>query len=138
MTDPFDDASSSFTNIEDIDGRHVVIRPTATGTAKGKTGEPYDFVTADVIVLDGAVTEKIDQVPGVIADMRFSAGSVVSSLKPKLRTGKPVYGLIHSQPSTFNPRVLAYVLKEPTDSAELRALAVAQTNQYLAKQDPFK
>lgn len=139
--DPFVVATSSFIEPDDIDGRTILYIPTGTGTAKGTQG-PYEYVTGDMLVLSGPLTDKIPgPLPFEVVGQRISCG-IINQVKPHVRTQKMVIGLVHSQPSSVNKQVKAYRLVEPTAEqvAAARPMAAAWIEQRRAAQaanDPF-
>lgn len=132
--DLFDAATTTYVEIGDVDGRLICVFGHRIAQANGKNGDPYDYVEADVLVLDGPVTEKIDQVPTLIEGMRLSAAKVVDQLRTAVRKGRPVLGRVNSKPSQFNKHVPAYGLAEPTDAD--KALARPVVADHIAKSKP--
>ena len=123
----FSDPTTEYTTIDDIDGRLVCIFPKEIRTQVGNDGNPYDKVVADVIVLDGPVTDKVTEVPMFIADMHLSAGAVVGAIRGNVRTGKPVLCRVDSRPSTKNKRVLAYGLQKVAQDVKESAAPVVRS-----------
>lgn len=111
----FDDPGSDFVTIHDIDGRTVCVFPKEIRREAAKDPKPgketFEKVVADVIVLDGPVTDAIQQVPGLIPDMHLSAGAVVAAIRGNVRTKRPIMGRIDSRPSRNNRQVKAYGLQ---------------------------
>lgn len=118
--DQFDVATNVFVGPEDLDGRLLVVKPYRKENKKGRTGDPYVAIFADVVVLTGPVTDKIEAVPCVLEDVMFSSQGLSRPLENKLRNpkGKPfLAGVVDSQPSQYNKHVRAYMFKEP-DAAQ--------------------
>lgn len=142
--DAFDDATGAdFTRISDVDGRSMVVWALELDKAKGNDGEPYDYVQAEVIVLDGEDTEKVTV--GELFEIRFTTDSIVRQLKKNLASGRPRLGRVSSMKSRYGTR--AYSLDPvPEDSparakvaAALATREAAQTAEANAKVDdePF-
>lgn len=135
MTDEFvieiEDAQSDYVRIGDIDGRDVVVFPTKIGTGKGDNGEPYEFLTADVIVLNGERTELMDEIPFVVTAMRLTSQPLVSNGKRMLAKGpdKPFAGRINSQKGKFNNKAYGVTAWEP--DSPVRALANIEAGKYI-------
>ena len=128
----FEDPTTEFVTIEDIDGRTVAVFGKEIRRDKGKSdGKEYDKVIADVIVLDGPVTDKITEVPMLIPDMHLSAGAVVGAVRGTVRTGKPVMGKVDSRPSQYNKKVMAYGLQKV--DAEVKNRYAPAVRQVLAQ-----
>lgn len=137
--DPFSDARSGFVKLDDMLGRLLLIVPKSiemrASTLAGNQGKQYESITADVIILDGAITDMIDEIPFTLDDTFVAGGVLVPQLKPKIRTGGMVLGRLGEQPSKTNPKVMAWVLREPTE--EDKVLARPAASAYLADRDPF-
>ncbi len=85
MSDPFSSSGSSFINMDDLLGRTLLIRPDETGTRNSKTtGNDYDYIVADVVILDGDETDKVDEVPGLYEGIQLTGAGVVAHLKNKI------------------------------------------------------
>jgi hypothetical protein len=97
-TDPFGAPVSEFVKLEDILGRLVLITPNTiikgiASTLKGQEGKTYDAVRAQVVVLDGPVSEKIEAVPTALEDFRLSGASIVPAVMARFKaTGATVGG----------------------------------------------
>lgn len=139
MTDPFSDARSDFIKVEDLKGRLVLIAPKDVVTRQsrfpGQEGKTYDSVTADVIVLDGPVTESIETIPMTIDDMVISGTIMASQLAPKVKTRGMVLGRVATQPSQTRGFRDAWLLEPPTEADKVIARPAASA--YLAANDPF-
>lgn len=135
MSDLFDDASSEYVKIGDIDGRNVVMFPDKIADGKGDNG-PYQYLVADVIVLDGPVTEKITSVPCEIPAMHFSSDLIRSNGERKLKQGdgRPFAGRINSQKGKFGNK--AYGIQALDD--DKRALANAEAGKFMASKAAAK
>lgn len=135
--DPFDRATTAFIGPEDLVGRLVCFIPQEKGTAKGAQG-PYDFVTGDMLVLDGEPTEKLPgPFPFEVTGQRISASMMVIQLKPKVPTQRMLVGRVDSRPGQFNRP--AYSFGDPTDAdvAQARPAAIAWLERREAAKDPF-
>jgi hypothetical protein len=145
--DDFDDPQTEYVTPEDYDGRTVLVYPKTVvdnlpSTIPGNSGT-YSRVTADVVVVDGPVTEKIPSVPFVIRDAFLSGDAIVSRVRANIGTGKPVLGRIDSRPSTANRKIQVYgIVKVPADDP-VRETAVKARDMYRDAQaasvgdDPF-
>jgi hypothetical protein len=131
----FTDPGTDFLEIRDLDGRLVCVYPKEIRREDSKTqaGKQYDKVIADVIVLDGPTTDKIEQVPMFVPDMHLSAGAVVGAVRGNVRTGKPVLGRIDSRPSRMNRDVKAYGLQAVDAATKAQAAPIVRS--VLAAQD---
>lgn len=122
--DLFDSATTDWITPADLDGRLLLFIPRESGTAKGAQGN-YDFVVGDMLVLDGAPTEKIPgPFPFEVVGQRISAGMATKQLKPRVKTQKMVLGRMNSRPGQFNNP--AYSLGDPTDADKAVARQYAQ------------
>lgn len=133
--DEFATPDRNFLAVDDLDGRLVIIFPhsIAEVASTKPNGKPYDRVTADVVVVDGTVTDKLDQVPFLAENMYLSAGSLVGAVRKHVGKGKPVLGRVDSRPSSYNKQVKAYGLADPTDAdkkAASPALAKYRAGQF--------
>lgn len=124
----YDDATSGFPAIEDLDGRLVAIWALDKGEAVSTTNnKKYPFIETVTFVLDDGVdgdkiSELVPEAPrelefrhsttGLVARLRGRVGRVDADNKPVF---KPMLGRINSQPSRANKKVLAYSIAEPTD-----------------------
>lgn len=125
----FDDPTTEFVTIDDLDGRTICVFAKESQIAESTKpgGKPYPKVIADVIVLDGPVTDKIAELPMLVPDMHLSATAVVASVKPGVRTKRPIMGKVDSRPSQYNRQVKAYGLQQVDQDTKNRfAPAVRQ------------
>jgi hypothetical protein len=137
--DPFSLARSGFVKMDDLEDRHILVFPHEVGSResniKGQDGE-YEYVVCDVIVLDGEVTDMIDEVPCVLEDFQLSGVSVVGVLKPKIKKSGAVLGKLVAGISQYRTR--RWELSEPDG-----AILPTARQQYKAYQessqpsDPF-
>jgi hypothetical protein len=154
MTDPFADAKSDFMGAKDyctVEGpadRLILFYGQAVETeipskAKGSEGETYDRVIGDVVVLDGPISDKFPEVPGIIKGQFFNGKALVPSLthrqgKEILPMDRPVLGRVVRFKNSFgnwSPKI-----DTPTDADKdvaRRWLASTQGKEYLASLDPF-
>ena len=96
-TDPFGAPVSEFVKLDDVLGRLVLITPSTiiegiASTLKGQEGKTYDAVRAQVVVLDGPPSEKIDAVPAVLEDFRLSGASIVPAVMARFKATGPTVG----------------------------------------------
>lgn len=139
--DLFEDVQAEYVTVDDLEGRHVVVLPERIEKATGKSGDEYDRIVADVIVLDGPETDKIPSVPFTVAEMYLSAKNVVGRLRSSVRDRKPRLGYVDSVPSSFNRNVKAFGF-QPVDASnrEIRDKANAAIVAYreaVHAEDPF-
>ncbi len=138
-TDPFSDARSGFVKLEDLLGRLLLVVPKSieerASTLPGSQGKMYASITADVIILDGPVTDLIDEVPLTLEGTYISGAVIVAQLKPKVGTHGMVLGRLGQQPAQTKGFGPAWVLREPTDNDKVLARPAASA--YLAANDPF-
>jgi hypothetical protein len=138
--DPFSDARSGFVKLEDLMGRLILVipqgieeRPSRLPTAR--QGDMYESITADVIVLDGPITELIEEVPMTVEGTFISGSVIVAQLKPKVKTQGMVLGRLGQQPSQTKSFGPAWVLQPPTDADKVLARPAAKA--YQEQNDPF-
>jgi hypothetical protein len=150
MTDPFSTAREAFVKMDDVEGRLLLITVTDCGeresTLKGaKEGETYTYIVTDTVVLDGDVTEMIEEVPTLLEDFQFSGQAVTGQLLPALKkrnmgkgTGM-VLGRLGTKPNSWKTKT--WVIQAPTDADAVVArkwLAEEEKRQASAKPvDPF-
>jgi hypothetical protein len=146
MTDPFSSAREAFVKMDDVEGRLLLITVLDSGeresTLRGaKEGETYTFVETDTVVLDGDVTEMIDEVPMVLEGFQFSGQAVTGQLVPQLKkknagTGTGlVLGRLGTKPNQFKTKT--WILQEPTDSDKAVARKyLAEEQERRAKAEP--
>lgn len=138
--DPFDGARTGFVRLEDLKDRLVLVFPQSVeerdSTLPGAAGKKYESVTADVIVLDGDVTELIEEVPLTLEGIFISGAAIVPQVKPKIGKGRGVLGRLSTQAARTKGFGDAWVLEAPTDAdkALARPYAVAYQEKNL---DPF-
>lgn len=143
LDDIFDSATTTFIGPEDLDGRLILFIPREKGQAKGDNGDLYDYISGDMLVLDGQPAEKIPgPFPFEVIGQRLSAGMIVSQLKPKLAAQKMTLGRVNSRPSKYNKKVPAYSLGDPTDADKALARKYAKAwqdklNKAAEANDPF-
>lgn len=140
QTDPFADASAAFVKPEHLVDRLLLVIPQSVesrpSTLPGSQGKMYESVTTDVIILDGEVTDLIDEVPMTVENIFFSGQVVVGQLKPKVKDHTMVLGRLGKQPSKTKGFGDAWVLNPPTEDDKKVARPAA--NDYLASRDPFE
>jgi len=135
MSDEFEieieDAQSDLVRVADIDGRNVVIFPEKIDKDKGDDGKPYNYLQADVIVLDGPVTELMDTIPFVVTSMRLTSGPLVRNGERVMKKGKdkPFAGRINSQKGKFGNKAYGITTWEP--DAPIRKLANIEAAKYI-------
>lgn len=143
MTDPFDQATSEYPTVDDLGvNRLVLVYPKSIGKAQGSNGE-YEYVTADVIPLDGDTNDKIDSV-GTLSpaiEMRFQGVRTVPALKAQLKKRKddeaprPVLARMEGQPSRQNKKNMVWGFGPFTEAD--RELGLKAHENYIASTDPF-
>lgn len=136
--DPFDRATTAFIGPEDLVGRLVCFIPQEAGKGKGDSGDLYDYVTGDMLVIDGAPTEKLPgPFPFEVLGQRISAAMMVIQLKPKVASKRMLVGRVDSRPGKFNRP--AYSFGDPTeaDVTTARPMAIAWLERREAEKDPF-
>jgi hypothetical protein len=132
-TDPFTDARSSFTKLDDLIDRTVLVAPqeiqTLKSTLRGQEGKEYDAITADVIVLDGEPDDEIgiETVPTTIEGMRISGSVVVNQLRPKVKSHGLVLGRVSKQKAQTKGFNDAYVLDSKSIDKDDPVRKVART-----------
>jgi hypothetical protein len=113
-TDVFDTATSVYLDMDDLDGRLLLIWALGIKKDLPGTNGTYDAIEARYVVLDGdPIDVKAPSIPHLVTDGQFSAGQFVAKLKHRVQ-GRPLLGRADSRPSQQNKKVLAYGLKEPT------------------------
>lgn len=90
MTDPFSTAREAFVKMDDVEGRLLLIQVLDSGERqsnlpKAKEGDTYVYVVTDTVVLDGDLTEMIDEVPMELEGFQFSGQAVTGQLLPHLK-----------------------------------------------------
>jgi hypothetical protein len=139
MTDPFSSAREAFIKMPDLKGRLLLISPNDSGeretNLRGQTGT-YVYIVTDTAVLDGEVSEMVDEVPMVLEGFQFAGEAVTNQLMPALKRfqrnepGAMVLGRLDQKDNSFNTKT--WILMEPTD--EDKALA----RKYLADVEAAK
>lgn len=130
MTDPFSDAREAFVKMDDVEGRLLLITVTDDGERESnlpgaKAGDMYTYVVADVAVLDGDVTDMIDEVPMLLEDFQLTGDAVTGQLLPalkKLRAGKGtgmVLGRLGTKPNKFKTKT--WIIQAPTEQDKVLA-----------------
>lgn len=157
VVDPFSEASSSFITLDDCNvdangntpavgvtaGRLLLIEPlsieTRPSNLPGQTDKTYESITANVVILDGPVTEKIDAIPLKVDGMFVSGTVIVNQLKPKLPEKKPaqkyMLGRLGKQPSQTKGFGGAWVLNGNGYTVTESDKQLARN--YLNSLDPF-
>lgn len=91
-TDPFTSSKSAFVKMTDLQGRLLLIRPRAKGerqtTQPGQTGM-YPYMVTDTVVLDGELTELIDELPKDLTGFQFAGDAVFPVLDGALGKKNP-------------------------------------------------
>ncbi len=121
--DLFDDARTGWLKTEDLVGRLLLIKAIEIGeresTMAGSNGKMYEYVVGDMVILDGETTELIEAIPHREEAFQFAGARLVSTLKPKIRTGRMALGRFAQVP--VKGRAPAWELQPPNDKD--RALA---------------
>lgn len=150
MTDPFSTAREAFVKMDDVEGRLLLITVTDSGERQStlknaKDGEMYAYIVTDTVVLDGDVTEMIEEVPTLLEDFQFSGQAVTGQLLPALKkrnagtgTGM-VLGRLGTKGNAWKTKT--WVIQAPTDADAVVArkwLAEEEKRQAAKKpSDPF-
>ena len=123
VDEDFDNPDRDFLEIDDLDGRLVIVFPLSSSLEKSTKPNGKDFtrVVADVVIVDGPTTAKIPHLPFLAKDFYLSAGAVVGAVKSKVGTGRPVLGRVDSRPSSYNKQVKAYGLADAEDKDKDKA-----------------
>jgi hypothetical protein len=123
--DEFDTPQMEFVTIHDLKDRLCIINAKRMEVGKGKNdNEPYDFVVADVIIVDGDTTDLIDRLPFVAENMHINAKAIVGQLEDRVGRNRPYLCRIDAAPSSFNRQVMAYGVRkhEITDADKASAM----------------
>lgn len=143
QADPFGAPQTSFISIrEDFMNRLILmtlrgIECGVPSTAPGsKEGTTYDRVIADVVVLDGPITQNIDAIPCKFESMFLSGGALVPMISKPVGGGKRVIEegkMILARVGPFKNKFgnTSATLVEATDQDKVTG------RQYLASLDPF-
>jgi hypothetical protein len=123
--DEFDTPQMEFVTIHDLKDRLCIINAKRMEVGKSKQGgEEYEFVVADVIIVDGETTDLIDRLPFVAENMHINAKALVSQLRDRVGRNRPYLCRIDAAPSSFNRQVMAYGVRkhEITDADKAAAM----------------
>lgn len=131
-----EDAQSEFVRIEDIDKRDVVVFPIKITKEKGD-GDEFQALWADVIILSGKDTEKIESVPMVVRKMMLTSSPLVRNGERMIEKANranaahagPFSGRINSRPGKFGKK--AFGVEAWDADAPIRALANAEAGKYI-------
>ncbi len=152
MSDPFSSSGSAFINMDDLNGRTLLIRPDEIGSRKSKNDpdKSYDYVVCDVVILDGDTDDKIEDVPGLYEGVQLTGAGVVGHLRNKIgkrnQDGSRKLALqkVTQVPPAKRGQNPAWVLDLPDDldaAATLARKYLESDNSILAKgvteADPF-
>lgn len=138
--DPFEDVTSGFVKMDDLEDRLLLIAPKELkempSTIKGATaGSTYVAVVSDVVVLDGALTETIDEVPFTLEEFHLAGQVIEGQLRGAVRKGTMKLGRLIKTASQY--KTSRWELRPATD--EDKALARPAAAAYLKSQpDPFE
>ena len=132
-----EDAQSEFVRIADLDGRDIVVFPRTIGKDKGDDGKPYDYLEADVIVLSGAPTDLMTEIPAVVSKMRFTSSPLVRNGERQIEKAgrlnltypKPFSGRVNSQKGKFGNKAYGVTAWDP--DAPVRQLANAEAAKFV-------
>lgn len=119
MTDPFSTARAAFVKMDDVEGRLLLITVISSGERESnlpgsKAGDTYTYIVTDTVVLDGEVSDMIEEVPTTLEDFQFSGEAVTGQLAPALRKDvKMVLGRLGTKPNKFKTKT--WILNEPTE-----------------------
>jgi hypothetical protein len=125
VKDPFSDASDAFLKMDDLIGRLLLVSPQDVGeresTLPGSQGKVYEYVITETVVLDGDVTDLIEDIPTVLDGFQFSGQAITAQLKPKVASKGMVLGRLGQKPSQTKGFGKAWVLQPPTDDDKVLA-----------------
>lgn len=145
--DPFDEAHEGFLKMDDLLGRLLLITVMESGERESnlpnsKEGASYVWVETDTVVLDGDITDMIDEVPCTLEAFQFSGqritGQLLAPLKKKLRgagTGLVLGRLAQVKAVKF--KTLAWTLDAPTDADKVLARDYIANAPKVAPADPW-
>lgn len=140
----WDDASSEWITLPEMDGRHLLVFPKEIKKLdkKGKVpaGEDpqYEVLFCDLYILSGELTDKIDEIPLFVEKAQFTSGPIRSQGQKTIgkakRADKPFgtfAGTMNSWPAKqHGPNARSYAIGPWTDSvkdeaelAELKSMA---------------
>jgi hypothetical protein len=87
-------ARPGYIRMDDLLNRLLLIKPTDHGSRNGKEeGQgAYEYIVCDVTVMDGPTTESMSEIPSTLKDFHLSGVNIISTLKPKLKSGGRVLG----------------------------------------------
>jgi len=133
--DEFDTPQTEYVTIHELKDRLCVINPKRVETGKGKQDqEPYDFIVADVIIVDGPTTDLITSLPFVAENMHINAKAIVSQLKDRAGKNRPFLCRVDAAPSSFNKQVMAYGVKKHEITDADKAAAIGPWRKYAQDQ----
>lgn len=88
MSDPFGLARSAFTEMDDFEGRLLLVVPLSTerrqSTLPNSNGKMVDVVIADIIVIDGELNDRFDTLPYVEDKFMIWSQTVCGQVRGKL------------------------------------------------------
>lgn len=120
--DDFGLATDEFIRLEDLDGRLLLVIPLGTPrTAKGSNGDPYSYLTCDIVVLSGRPTDKLPKVPGIYGDVRFASERCFNQIDAQRRAGKMLLGRLDSVMSKYRTLAYGFSTKDLTNADILLA-----------------
>lgn len=150
MTDPFSSAREAFIKMDDVEGRLLLITVQDSGERESnlpgaKAGDTYTYIVTDTVVLDGEITEMVDEVPMELEGFQFSGEAITGQLLPALKkvqngtgTGM-VLNRLGTKPNRYKTKT--WVLQEPTEEDKELArkyLADVEARKAATKpKDPF-
>jgi hypothetical protein len=124
--DEFDTPQMEFVTIHDLKDRLCVInaKRVEVGKSKDKDKDDYEFVVADVIIVDGPTTDLITHLPFVAENMHLNAKAIVGQIKDRAGRNRPFLCRVDAAPSSYNKQVMAYGVRkhEVTDADKAAAL----------------
>jgi hypothetical protein len=150
MTDPFSEAREAFVKMDDVEGRLLLITVLDSGeresTLKGaKAGDMYTYIVTDTVVLDGELTEMIDEIPMELEGFQFSGQAITGQLLPHLKkvvngTGNGmVLNRLGTKPNSWKTKtwILQEVTEEDKAIARKYLASVAARKAAAKPEDPF-
>lgn len=134
-----EDAQDDFVRIADLDGRNILVFPRKIDTAKGD--DPYEFLLADVIVLDGQPTELMPEIPATVSKMQLTSSPLIrngqrlldKANKVNAPHAAPYAGKVNSRKGQKGGR--AYGIEKWEANDPIRALANREAGLYVKARD---
>ena len=134
-SDDFDTPQTEYVTIHDLKDRLCVINAKRLEQGKGKQdGEPYDYIVADVVIVDGQTTDLIKALPFVAENMHINAKGLITQLRDRVGRNRAFLCRIDAAPSSFNRQVMAYGVRKHEVTDADKALALPAWRKYAQDQ----